>query len=187
MNRRTFYKTSGLAGIGLLSGYDVLFSEAAQNAEQGFYLEKSKKLPVRHVDAVVVGGGTAGVICAIAAARQGAKTVLVEHKGYVGGMAVEGGTALHSFFNLWKAFPGVEKKQIVRGIPAEMVDRLTARGVATGYTEMTKHYDYDSVCTAIDTEMYKLNAHGMLDEAGVYVCLNTLLCGAVKTKNRIDG
>jgi len=38
---------------------------------------------------------------------------------------VEGGTALHSFYNLWKAFPGVEKKQLVRGIPAEMVDRDT--------------------------------------------------------------
>jgi hypothetical protein len=187
MNRRTFSKTSGLAGIGLLSGYDLLASDPSGKSEEGFYLEKAKKLSVRHFDVVVAGGGTAGVICAIAAARTGAKTVLVEHKGYVGGTVVEGGTALHSFYNLWKAFPGVEKKQIVRGIPAEMVERLTARGGATGYAEMLKNYDYDSVCTAIDTEMYKLNAHEMLDEAGVYVCLNTLLAGVVKTKNRLDG
>jgi hypothetical protein len=136
---------------------------------------------------VIAGAGTAGVIAAIASARQGAKTLLVESKGYPGGIAVEGGTALHSFYNLWKAFPGVEKRQLVRGIPAEMIDRLTARGGATGYAEMVKHFDYDSVCTAIDTEMYKLNAFEMLDEAGVYICVNTLLAGVVKKKNRIEG
>jgi len=52
---------------------------------------------------------------------------------------------------------------------------------------MEIHYDYDSVCTAIDTEMYKLNAFEMLDEAGVYVCVNTLLAGAVKKGNSISG
>jgi hypothetical protein len=94
---------------------------------------------------------------------------------------------LHSFFNLWKAFPGVEKKQLVRGIPAEMIDRLTARGGATGYAEMMKHYAYDSVCTAIDTEKYKLNAFEMMDEAGVYCCMNTLLAGAIVEKSELRG
>lgn len=187
MNRREFYKTSGLAGLGILSGTKLFSSNPTEKTDTEFYNEKAKKLPARYFDVVVCGGGTAGVICAIAAARQGAKTVLVENKGYVGGTVVEGGTALHSFYNLWKAFPGVQKRQLVKGIPAEMVDRLTARGGATGYAEMEKHYDYDSVCTAIDTEMYKLNAHEMLDEAGVYVCVNTMLAGAVKEKNRIRG
>ena len=187
MNRREFYKNTGLAGLGLLTGSSVSANSFNSETGPGYYEEEAKKLPARHFDVVVAGGGTAGVICAIAAARQGAKTVLVEHKGYVGGTAVEGGTALHSFYNLWKAFPGVEKRQLVRGIPAEMVDRLTARGGATGYAEMVRHYDYDSVCTAIDTEMYKLNAHEMLDEAGVYVCVNTLLAGAVKEKNELKG
>jgi flavin-dependent dehydrogenase len=187
MNRREFYKNSGLLGLGLLSGTKFLSATPIENLSPDFYEEKAKKLPTRHFDVVVVGGGTAGVIAAIAAARQGAKTILVESKGYPGGIAVEGGTALHSFYNLWKAFPGVEKRQLVKGIPAEMVDRLTARGGATGYAEMEIHYDYDSVCTAIDTEMYKLNAFEMLDEAGVYVCVNTLLAGAVKKGNLISG
>ncbi len=68
-------------------------------------------------DVVVAGGGTAGVVAALAAARNGARTTLVESKGYPGGIVVEGGTALHSFYNLWKAFPGVEKRQVVKGIP----------------------------------------------------------------------
>lgn len=58
-------------------------------------------------DVCVVGGGTGGVVAALAAARQGAKTVLIEAKGYVGGTLVEGGTALHSFFNNYAVFwPG---------------------------------------------------------------------------------
>jgi hypothetical protein len=187
MNRRDFYKKSGVLGLGLMTGSSMMANEFTPIPEPGFYNEEAKKLPAREFDVVVAGGGTAGVIAAIAAARQGAKTVLVENKGYVGGVAVEGGTALHSFYNLWKAFPGVEKRQLVRGIPAEMVDRLTARGGATGYTEMERHFEYDSVCTAIDTEMYKLNAHEMLDEAGVYVCVNTLLAGAVTEGSTVKG
>lgn len=129
-------------------------------------------------DIVVAGGGTAGVIAAVAAARSGARTTLVEAKGYPGGIAVEGGTALHSFYNLWKAFPGVEKRQVVRGIPAELVDRLDAVGGTSGHAEAQVGYDYDSVCTAIDTELTKLVALEMLEEAGVDPWLNTFVTGA---------
>lgn len=144
------------------------------------YEEQARRLPAREFDVVVAGAGTAGVVAAIAAARQGARTLLVESKGYPSGVAVEGGTAIHSFYNLWKAFPGVEKRQVVRGIPAEMIDRLVAMGGCSGYPEMARGYNYDSVCTVIDTELYKLNAFEMLVEAGVTVCVNTLLVGAVR-------
>jgi len=174
-------------GLGLVAGANLMADGQPPMMDQDWYREAARKLPARHFDVVIAGAGTAGVIAAIASARQGAKTILVEAKGYPGGVAVEGGTALHSFYNLWKAFPGVEKRQLVRGIPAEMVDRLTARGGATGYAEMMKHYEYDSVCTAIDTEMYKLNAFEMLDEAGVYVCVNTLMAGVVKEKKLVKG
>ena len=86
--------------------------------------------------------------------RAGARTLLIERKGYPGGTVVEGGTALHSYFNLWKAFPGVARKQVVNGIPQEIVDRLARVGGTSGHAEMVSGYDYDSVCTAIDTELY---------------------------------
>lgn len=187
MNRREFYKNSGILGLGLMAGSSLLANDFPETTEAGFYKEQAKKLPKRYFDVVVAGGGTGGVIAAIAAARNGAKTLLIEIKGYTGGVAVEGGTALHSFYNLWKAFPGVEKRKVVKGIPAELVDRLTLKGGATGYPEMVKHYNYDSVCTSIDTELYKLESMIMLDEAGVYVCLNTMLTGAIMKKNRIEG
>jgi hypothetical protein len=152
-----------------------------------YYEEPSKQLPIREFDVAVAGGGTAGVVAALAAARHGARTVLIESKGYTGGTVVEGGTALHSFYNLWKAFPQAEKRQVVRGIPQEIVDRLELAGGTTGHVEMSVGYDYDSVCTAIDTELYKLVTLEMLEEAGVTLFLNTLLVGAIAEAGRIRG
>ncbi len=151
------------------------------------FKEDLSRMPVREFDVIVAGGGTAGVMAAVASARQGAKTALIESKGYPGGTVVEGGTALHSFFNLWKAFPGVEKRQVVKGLAQEIIDRLLAVGGTTGHADTTTRYDYDSVCTAIDTELYKLKAFEMLAESGVFICVNTLVAGAVKNGSVVEG
>jgi hypothetical protein len=184
MDRRNFSKNvllSGLALPSLNTGYQP-FAEQLQ-----LYKENPMKLPVREFDVVVAGGGTAGVVAALAAARHGAKTALIEGKGYPGGTVVEGGTALHSFFNLWKAFPGVEKRQVVKGIPQEIIDRLLLIGGTTGHAEVTGRIDYDSACTAIDTELYKLVVFEMLSEAGVNIFVNTLVAGAVRKGSSVEG
>ena len=151
------------------------------------YREQARELPTRSCDVVIAGGGTAGVVAALAAARQGAKTTVIEGKGYLGGIAVEGGTGLHSFYNLWKAFPGVERRQVIGGIPQEVIDRLIDAGGTTGHLEMEQGYGYDSICTAIDTEIFKHVAFEMLEEAGVDICVNTLLCGAIVEDGVIRG
>ena len=187
MNRREFSKGVLLAGTGLGAG-DVVGAglKPAQMAGE-YYEEPPKRLPVRKFDVIVAGAGTGGVVAAIAAARQGARTALIEAKGYPGGTVTEGGTALHSFYNLWKAFPGVEKRQVVRGIPQEIIDRLLKVGGCSGHAEMFEGYNYDSVCTCIDTELYKLVTFEMLAEAGVFVCVNTLLTGAIMDGPRLRG
>lgn len=184
MDRRKFSKNMLLSGLAI-PAINTNFIPEPQEA--GYYKEAARKLPVREFDVVVAGGGTAGVVAAIAAARQGAKTALIEAKGYPGGTVVEGGTALHSFFNLWKAFPGVEKRQLVKGIPQEIIDRLLLVGGTSGHAEMITRYDYDSVCTSIDTELYKLVVFEMLSEAGVFICVNTLVAGAVKKGSKVEG
>jgi len=187
MNRREFSKNALMLGIGAQAGFAQGNPAGTRKQPTNYYEEPAKKLPVRKFDVVVAGGGTAGVVAATAAARQGAKTALIEVKGYPGGTATEGGTALHSFYNLWKAFPGVKKRQVVRGIPQEIIDRLLKVGGTSGHAEMSQGYNYDSVCTAIDTEMYKLITFEMLVESGVFVCVNTLLAGAIMDGPRIRG
>ena len=187
MDRRDFSKHSLILGMGAVAGLSKDSSAKPQSQAGNYYREPAKDLPIRKFDVVVVGAGTAGVVAAIAAARQGAKTMLVERKGYTGGTVTEGGTALHSYFNNWKAFPGAKKTQVVRGIPQDIIDRLSKVGGTSGHAEMSKGYDYDSICTAIDTELYKLVTMEMLDEAGVFIAVDTLLTGAIMDGKRVRG
>lgn len=187
MNRRKFSNLMLMFGIGCQAGLVKGEPTIERNDPENYYEEPPKKLPVRKFDVVIAGGGTAGVFAATAAARMGAKTMLIESKGYCGGIAVEGGTAIHSFYNLYTAFEGCKKRKVVQGIPAEFMDKLTALGGATGYPEMERGREYDSICTAIDTEMYKHQAFQMLDEAGVFIAVNTLLADAIVEDGRILG
>jgi hypothetical protein len=184
MDRRDFSKKTLLLGLGATAASGSL-RRAGASVE--VWEEPPKKLPVRRFDVVVAGGGTAGVFAALSAARQGARTILIESKGYCGGTATEGGTAIHSFYNLYTAFPGVEKRKVVRGIPDEFIQRLTAMGGCSGYPEMETGRDYDAVCTAVDVELYKLLAFEMLAEAGVHVAVNTLLTDAIRKGSRLEG
>ena len=184
MRRRDFSRQALLAGLGAGAATG---QPRGAGASTDIYEEPPKRLPARRFDVVVAGGGTAGVFAALAAARQGARTILIESKGYCGGTATEGGTAIHSFYNLYTAFPGVEKRKVVRGIPNEFIERLTAMGGCSGYPEMETGRGYDSICTAVDVELYKLLAFEMLEEAGVHVAVNTLLTDAIRKGNRLEG
>ena len=72
-------------------------------------------------DVVVCGGGPAGFIAAIAAARQGARTALVERYGFLGGMATIGYVNPISVFTY-------NGSQVVGGIAWEFVRRLEEAG-----------------------------------------------------------
>jgi hypothetical protein len=65
-------------------------------------------------DVLVVGGGTAGTIAALQAARGGAKTLLVERGSQLGGTMTVGGVAFPGLFHAWG-------KQVIAGIGWELV------------------------------------------------------------------
>ena len=72
-----------------------------------------------HYDVAVIGGGTAGVIAAIQAARAGADTLLVEKNGMLGGTLATAEIANPGLFDAWG-------EQIIAGIGWELVTQAAA-------------------------------------------------------------
>jgi hypothetical protein len=139
-------------------------------------------------DVLVVGGGTSGIVAALAAARNGAKTVLVERYGFLGGTLINGAVILHSFFNQYKAYPEAGKIQLVRGIAQEIVDRMVAAGGSLGHAEQeVGTTQYDPVITCIDHEMFKHEAFSMMVESDVKLYMHTLMTDVVSENGRIAG
>ena len=150
--------------------------------------EPARRVPIKaEYDVVVIGGGTAGVVAALAAARGGARTALVERYGFLGGTLIGGATGVHSFFNLYKHAPATEKKQIVKGIPQEMVDRLTEAGGGLGHVEMLLGYDFTSMLTPCEPEVFKLVANRMCKEAGIDLLFHTLIVDAFAVGGQARG
>lgn len=151
------------------------------------FIYETLSTPVRYeCDVLVCGGGTAGFTAALAAARNGADVLLIEHKGYIGGTMVAGAGPLHSFFNLYNAYPEAGKHQVVQGMAQEIVDRLMARGQSPGHLEQKKGGGYDSVITLIDWEGYKALALEMLQEAGVRLLLHTDSVAVIKDDSQVQ-
>jgi glycine/D-amino acid oxidase-like deaminating enzyme len=78
----------------------------------------------RETEVLVIGGGTSGVGAAVAAARAGARTIIVERYGFLGGVA-NVGLCLHTFHSS-------QGERIVAGLPWEMIQRMKALGGSTG-------------------------------------------------------
>ena len=157
MNRRAFVKNLGcIAACGAVAGG----AKASCPAEAKTPERSGRTLKT---GVCVVGGGPAGFMAAIAAARHGAKVLLVESFGFPGGMATAGLVGPISKFN----FAG---KRVVEGLPWEFVERLAARGGAI--TDLQKGN------VPFEAEIYRRVAREMLEEAGVTCLWQTSVCGA---------
>ena len=131
---------------------------------------KKEVVVADHYDVVVCGGGPAGFIAAIAAARSGARTALVEQYGFLGGMATSSYVAPLSVFVY-------NDELVVGGIPWEFVNRLQDMG--GGYIEKPLGN------VAFDPEVYKLCCQRMVLEAGVELYLHSYLSGCTVQDNVI--
>lgn len=123
----------------------------------------------RTCDVVVVGGGAAGIAAAIAAARSGADTLVVERYGFLGGMAT---TALvGAFCGLFTTGP--QKIPVVAGITDELLSRLRAMDGAT--EKRTSTLDPRIASVGYDPELFKFVAERMALEAGVHLLFHTMV------------
>ena len=126
------------------------------------------------VDVLVAGAGAAGVAAAIAAARNGANTLLVDSNGYLGGIS-----AMLS----WLGFHDSRYRQVVKGQCAEFIDRLQRQGDASRYV-------FDPKCSSavsLNTHAWKVLAMELCQDAGVKLMLQTLIVDTLRTGDRIHG
>jgi hypothetical protein len=86
--RRRFLQAAGALVTGSVGA--AAFAESAEDTAQRRGNGGGQPTRTRHVDVLVCGGGPAGMAAAVLAARQGAKVLLVERYGRLGGMAVQG-------------------------------------------------------------------------------------------------
>lgn len=116
----------------------------------------------RAYDVVCVGGGPGGFPAAIAAARLGMKTLLVERNGFLGGMATTGLGLL--------AYLDGNGNPALGGIAQEFVDRMVAVGGSLGHYPCPVH----NSITAVNPEWVKLVALEMCQEAGVELLFHSV-------------
>jgi hypothetical protein len=139
--------------------------------------EPSRAVPVRaEVDVLVAGGGLGGVSAAIAAARAGAKVLLVERNGFLGGVATAGMCC--SIFNCYYT---QDHRLIVKGNALEIANAL-ARHEGYG-DEWHKHKGH----IIYDVEQAKLVLENLVLQAGAEILLETMISGVVMEGDRLRG
>jgi choline dehydrogenase-like flavoprotein len=121
------------------------------------------------VDVLVCGGGVAGTMAAVAAARQGAQVLLLERYGFLGGNATAGAVAQ---FNSWQTAAG---RRVVAGLAEEVVDRLRAYGAAGAHEVFVMSTGHRMDRVEYAPEVLKLVLDDMVRAAGVQPLLHSQL------------
>ena len=125
-------------------------------------------------DVVVLGGGPAGIAAATSAARHGAKTLLVERYGFLGGMGTAAGVT--NFCGLHANVHG-RVRRVVRGVADELLDRMRA---LDGLSE--PHLVFGKIkAQAYDTSAFKCAADAMVLAAGAEILFHAVAVGVTKT------
>lgn len=132
-------------------------------------------LPIwAEVDVLVLGGGPAGFAAAVAAARIGAETLLVEQYGFLGGMAT---SALVMPWNVW-AKPLTCKD--IGGVYEQLIKALEGHKATYCFNEKT-------VLRTFDPSMLKIAMDEMAMESGVKLLFHTLAADVIKENERLSG
>jgi len=143
-----------------------------------FIDEPARRVPVfAEVDVAVLGGGPAGIAAAASAARAGARVLLVERYGFLGGMGTAAGVT--NFCGLHANVHG-EIRQVVHGIADELLDRMRALdGLNEPHLVMGKTH-----AQAYDMSAFKCAADELLVSAGADLLFHAWAAGVAR---RDDG
>lgn len=120
-------------------------------------------------DVVIAGGGIAGSLAAVAAARHGARTLLVEETGQLGGSLTTCGTGPMMTFH-------AGDQQVIKGLGEELISRLVEKGLSPGHTVDSTGYTY--TVTPFDTEGMKRELELMAMESGAELLYHAKIVSA---------
>ena len=169
---------------------------------QRFIEEPPRSTPVKaETEVLVIGGGSAGVSAAVAAARNGADVILVERLGYLGGLATGG------LIILLLTLDDGRGRQVIGGLCQEVTERVAKRGAAYfppkaewgSEEEPLVHRDQHwglvwghgphrvRYSVAYDPEEFKFALNQMTEEAKVHLLLHAYACDALVEDGRITG
>lgn len=139
---------------------------------------------IEDYDVVVVGGGVAGVAAALAAARKGAKVLLVEKMTVLGGLATAGHIVIYL-----PLCDGLGNK-VIGGISEEFFWESIRYGGGTMDPAWKKGCTHADAKTRYETYFnageFAFRLEEMLIEAGVKILYDTVFCSSVMDENKIS-
>ncbi len=155
------------------------------------FIEKQRTIPVAGIyDVLIAGGGVSGFSAAIAAARTGAKTLIIERLGWLGGFLDSGWGA----GTVGYVFNDNNGETILKGICWEILERLKAKGWAMGAGERrflrnTWPYETDNRVfrPQIMQEPAKAVVMQMVEEAGAQILLHTWISDVIMENGEVQG
>jgi len=189
MGRREFLRVA-LGSAAAAAGVPFVGQAAAakENRPQT-YREQLETPIVAHCQVVVAGGGPSGVIAAVAAARSGADTLLIERYPFLGGNGTAG---LMTCYNGFRNQRPPEALQTVKGIPAEYIAELVRLGgiadddpypkAEHGVTAGDLPY-----CIGFDPEAAKVASFNLVRKEGVKLQLHSWVVGPMLDGSRVTG
>lgn len=140
--------------------------------------EPARQIPLYgEYDVAVLGGGPAGIAAAVAAARAGRRTLLIERYGFLGGMGTAAGVT--NFCGLHANVHG-EMHRVVQGIASDLLARIDrVGGLNAPHLILGKIF-----AQAYDTAAYKIAADDLLTAHKVDILFHALGAGVVMHDER---
>jgi len=190
VGRRAFVQaTLGTTAAGVCSAFQLPTSRQRPGRSRVYRETFDTQVVARH-QVVVAGGGPSGVIAALAAARTGADTLLVERYAFLGGNGTAG---LMTCYNGFRNQRPPEALQTVKGIPAEYIAELVRLGGVADIDSYERTVQHDvskgdiPYTVGFDAEAAKVACLNLLKKEGVTLRLHSWVVAPMLDAGRVTG
>jgi hypothetical protein len=165
-------------------------ASAAKPRTGNTYREVLETPVVGRYQVIVAGGGPSGLIAALASARSGANTLLIERYGFLGGNGTAG---LMTCYNGFRNQRPPEQLQTVKGITAEYIAEIVRLGGIADSDNYVRQFPHDvrkgdlPYCIGFDPEAAKIAALNMIKKDGVNLRLHSWVISPMLRDGQVTG